>query len=96
MFIVILTYKVPLEEIEAHLENHIIYLKEQYKAGNFLASGRKVPRSGGVILAKTAEKSELELILTQDPFNQNNLADYEIIEFIPSMTCKELDFLIEH
>lgn len=96
MFIVILTYKVSLEEIEAHLENHITYLKKQYKAGNFLASGRKVPRSGGVILAKTAEKSELELILQQDPFKQNNLADYELIEFSPSMTCKELDFLIEH
>ena len=96
MFIVILTYKVSLEEIEVHLENHITYLKEQYQAGNFLASGRRVPRSGGIILAKTTEKSELELILKQDPFKQNNLEDYEIIEFSPSMTCKELDFLIEH
>lgn len=96
MFIVIITYTVSLEEIEIHLENHITYLKEQYKAGNFLASGRRIPRSGGVILAKTAHKSELELILKQDPFKQNDLADYEIIEFSPSMTCKELDFLIEH
>lgn len=96
MFIVILTYKVPLEKIEVHLENHIIYLKEQYRVGNFLASGRRIPRSGGVILAKVADKSELESILKQDPFNQNDLADYDIIEFSPSMTCKELDFLIEH
>lgn len=96
MFIVILTYKVSLEQVEVHLENHILYLKEQYKAGHFLASGRKIPRSGGVILAKTVDKSELESILKQDPFSQNNLADYEIIEFSPSMTCNELDFLIEH
>lgn len=96
MFIVILTYKVPLEKIEVHLENHIIFLKEQYRVGNFLASGRRIPRSGGVILAKVADKSELESILKQDPFNHNDLADYEIIEFSPSMTCKELEFLIEH
>lgn len=95
MFIVILTYKVPLEQIEIHLENHILYLKEQYNKGVFLASGRKVPRSGGIILAKTYDKSELELILKQDPFNQNALADYEIIEFLPSMTCDKLEFLIE-
>ena len=86
----------PLEEIEAHLDNHITYLKEQYKAGVFLASGRRMPRLGGVILAKTVERSELESILDQDPFKQHDLADYEIIEFLPSMTCNELDFLIEH
>lgn len=96
MFIIILTYKVPIEQIECHLENHVIYLKEQYKAGNFLASGRKIPRSGGVILAKMDNKAELEQILSQDPFKQNNLADYEIIEFSPSMACEKLAFLIEH
>lgn len=96
MFIILLIYKVPIEQIEFHLENHVLYLKEQYKSGNFLASGRRVPRSGGVILAKMDNKTELEQILNKDPFKQNDLADYEIIEFLPSMTCKELDFLIEH
>ncbi|PXV64391.1 uncharacterized protein YciI [Dysgonomonas alginatilytica] len=96
MFIIVLTYKVSIEQIEFHLENHVLYLKEQYRVGNFLASGRRVPRSGGVILAKMDSKTELEQLLNKDPFKQNNLADYEIIEFSPSMTCKELDFLIEH
>ena len=95
MYIVSLTYKASLEAIDKELNNHIDYLKKQYAAGNFLASGRKIPRNGGVILAKTQSREELDEILKQDPFNQNNLADYEVIEFVPSMTSKELSYLLE-
>jgi len=95
MYIVSLTYKASLEAIDKELNNHIDYLKKQYAAGNFLASGRKIPRNGGVILAKAQSREELDEILKQDPFNQNNLADYEVIEFVPSMTSKELSHLLE-
>ena len=95
MYIVTLTYKASLEAIDKELNNHIDYLKKQYAAGNFLASGRKIPRNGGVILAKAQSREELDEILKQDPFNQNNLADYEVIEFVPSMTSKELSYLLE-
>ena len=95
MYIVSLTYKASLEAIDKELNNHIDYLKKQYAAGNFLASGRKIPRNGGVVLAKAQSREELDEILKQDPFNQNNLADYEVIEFVPSMTSKELSYLLE-
>jgi uncharacterized protein YciI len=93
MFITILTYKVAIEEVEKHLNAHVEYLKKQYEAGNFIASGRKVPRTGGVILSNMDSKEGLEKVLSQDPFNINDVADYEIIEFVPSMTSKELEFL---
>ena len=95
MYIVSLTYKASLEAIDKELNNHIDYLKKQYAAGNFLASGRKIPRNGGVILAKAQSREELDEILKQDPFIENNLADYEVIEFVPSMTSKELSYLLE-
>lgn len=90
MYILSITYKVPLDQIDKYLNAHVEYLKEQYAVGIFLASGRKVPRDGGIILAKAANKDELMKVLEKDPFNQNNLADYQITEFIPSMTCDEL------
>ena len=93
MFITILTYKVAIEEVEKHLNAHVEYLKKQYEAGNFIASGRKVPRTGGVILSNMDSKEGLEKVLSQDPFNINDVADYEIIEFVPTMTSKELEFL---
>lgn len=40
MYIVTLTYKKPIEEVEKHLEAHVIFLKENYAKGFFIASGR--------------------------------------------------------
>lgn len=93
MFIVSLTYKVSLEEVERYLPDHVEYLKCQYEKRNFLASGRKVPRDGGVILSNLATKEELMKVINQDPFKINNIALYEITEFVPSMTSEELSFL---
>ncbi|NKI30435.1 GTP cyclohydrolase [Muricauda sp. DJ-13] len=94
MFIVNLTYKTQLEKIDQFLNAHIEFLNEQYESGNFLASGRKIPRTGGIILSNVASKSELEKIIKKDPFKKNELAHYEVIEFVPSKTCDELKFLM--
>jgi len=94
MFIINLTYKTELEQIEQFLNGHIEFLNKQYELGHFLASGRKVPRTGGIILSNIESKSELEKIIEKDPFRKHELADYELIEFVPSKTCEELKFLL--
>lgn len=93
MYIINLTYKVSLNKIDEFLSDHVEFLREQYRLGNFHASGRKTPRTGGVILSKISDKELLMNILAEDPFKANDLADYEMIEFVPTMTCKELEFL---
>lgn len=93
MFIINITYKVQLEQIDQYLAEHIGFLDEQYRLGHFLASGRKIPRTGGIILANAGLKSEVEEIIKKDPFFINNLAEYELIEFVLSKTSKELRFL---
>jgi len=93
MFVVSLTYVCELSEVEKYLDAHIEYLDRHYSKGTFLASGRKVPRTGGVILAKADSLEQLEQILAQDPFCINKLADYEITEFVPSKTSSDLEFL---
>ena len=95
MFIINLTYKTQLDKIDQYLNEHIDFLNEQYELGNFIVSGRKIPRTGGIILSKASSKLELEKIIEKDPFKVNELADYEITEFIPSKTSEELKFLIE-
>lgn len=95
MFIVSLTYISEMPEIDKFLEAHIEYLDKYYEVGIFLASGRKVPRNGGVILAQAENLDELEVILNYDPFKIHNLANYEITEFVPSKTVPELAFLIQ-
>ena len=95
MYIVDLTYVKPLEIVEFHLEAHVAYLKEQYAAGAFLASGRKVPRTGGVILARCGSEEELQAVLDKDPFRQHGVARYTVTEFLPSMTAEGLGALQE-
>ncbi|MFT8736687.1 MAG: YciI family protein [Zymomonas mobilis] len=85
MFIVNLSYKKPISEIEKYIEAHRGFLDIYYKAGYFLASGAKNPRNGGIILVNSQLSREaLEKILLEDPFQQNEIADYEIIEFMPT------------
>ncbi|NVC96132.1 GTP cyclohydrolase [Vibrio natriegens] len=95
MFIVSLTYISEISQIDKYLKAHIEYLDKNYEKGFFIASGRKVPRSGGVILAKARNRGELEEVLNDDPFKIHNLADYELIEFVPTKSAPEFASLIQ-
>ena len=85
MFIAILTYKKPLEEVDHFLQAHRDYLAEHYAAGDFIASGPQTPRIGGVIMIKADNREAVVSIIVQDPFNINGIADYQIVEFTPTM-----------
>ena len=87
MFIAILTYKKPLEEVDRYLQAHREYLAEHYAAGDFIASGPQTPRIGGVIMIKAGDRSAVDTIIAQDPFMINGIADYQIVEFTPTMSC---------
>ena len=89
MFIAILTYKKPLSEVDKYLQAHRDYLAEHYAAGDFIASGPQNPRIGGVIMIKAANREAVNAIISQDPFNINGIADYQIVEFTPTMFCDE-------
>jgi len=84
-----------MSQIDKYLDAHIEYLDRNYERGVFIASGRKVPRSGGIILAKARNRSELEEILNDDPFKIHNLADYELTEFVPTKAATEFSSLIQ-
>lgn len=89
MFIVILTYKKPPCEVNKYLPAHREYLAEHYEAGDFIVSGPQTPRVGGVILMKAENRSAAYSILSQDPFNINDIAGYQLVEFTPTMFKNE-------
>ena len=90
MFIVILTYKKSLEEVDRYLQAHRDYLSEHYAAGDFIMSGPQTPRGGGVIVMKAENRSVVDTPIAQDPFKANGIADYHIVEFTPTMSCDPL------
>lgn len=79
MFILSLTYTAPLEDADRHMEAHMAWVKAGYDQGLFLASGRKIPRTGGVILSH-GERANLEATCAADPFTVHGIAEYEITE----------------
>lgn len=85
MFVVLLKYTKPLPEIDALMREHVRFLEECYRAGVFLASGRQVPRTGGVIIAQVGNREALEAIMAQDPFVREDVVEIEIIEFLTSL-----------
>ena len=91
MFIVSLTYLVPLADIEAHLADHVAFLQRHFETGAFLLSGPKEPRRGGVILALVEDRARLDAILAEDPFMQKGLASYAIEYFRPTRFQPGLD-----
>ncbi len=89
MFIAILTYIKPLEEVDSFLQAHRDYLSEHYSAGDFIASGPQNPRVGGVIMIEASERDAVNSIISEDPFYITSIADYQIVEFTPTMFCDD-------
>lgn len=84
MFIVNLSYLKPLDVADQFMAEHIAFLNHYFAQGVFIASGRKVPRTGGIILANASSRDALEEILAHDPFKREAIARFEIIEFTPT------------
>ncbi|MFD4244359.1 YciI family protein [Streptomyces sp. NPDC058525] len=90
MFVLELTYTAPVEAVEDHMDAHVAWLDGHYAAGVFLASGRKVPRDGGVILAGGVSRAEIENIAAEDPFAVAGVCVYRVTEFIATKTSSDL------
>ncbi|MEU6552310.1 YciI family protein [Streptomyces sp. NPDC046915] len=91
MFVLELTYTAPLDAVDAVLEAHVAWLDEQYEKGVFLASGRKNPRDGGVILAVAGDRARIETITAGDPFVTAGVCAYRITEFTATKTAPALE-----
>jgi uncharacterized protein YciI len=95
MFVIELTYKADLAKIDSHMSTHVAFLKKYYAAGNFLVSGRKIPRDGGIILAVGESRRQIAAIIEEDPFYVHGLADFRIIEFRASQHANDIQKRIE-
>jgi uncharacterized protein YciI len=94
LYIISITYTVPLDLIDKHIETHKEFLKKYYDNGSFIVSGRKEPRTGGVIIARVKNLATLNDILKEDNFFKNEFADYHITEFKPTMFCADFKPII--
>ena len=95
MFVIELIYKAGLAKIDAHMAAHVKFLNKYYASGNFLVSGRKIPRDGGVIVAVGDSREQIETIVREDPFVARGLADFRVIEFRASQRADDIQKRID-
>jgi uncharacterized protein YciI len=89
MFVLLLTYVRPVEEVDALMRDHMRWVNEHYAAGRFVVSGRRIPRTGGVILAHGDDRDAMEQIAASDPFVAGGVATCEVIQFRASQRAEE-------
>ena len=94
MFVLVLTYTKPLDEVDALMREHMEWLSAGYRDGHFVVSGRRVPRTGGVILARGDDREAIEALAAQDPFVLAGVATVEVIQFRASQTAEGLEALV--
>lgn len=91
--VVSLTYTADLDTIDAAMGDHVDWLSAAYAEGRLVASGRKQPRTGGIVLAIGTLK-EVETMVATDPFIARGLATAEITPFTASMAALPLADLL--
>jgi uncharacterized protein YciI len=93
MFIISLRYTAPLAQVDSHLEAHVAWLKAGLADGWLLIAGRKVPREGGILIARGVLE-DVAAKAAQDPFILNGVAEFTLTEFVPSMAAPGLESMI--
>lgn len=83
MYIILINYTKPIEEVNAVVADHRAYLDTLYAADKLICSGRRSTLTGGVLLSNAKTREEIDNIIKNDPYNLKQVAEYEVIEFTP-------------
>jgi uncharacterized protein YciI len=83
MFLAILRYKLPFEEVQKYVQEHRDYLDKHYQEKQLIVSGPMMSKTGGVILFRVGTREEVDRIIRHDPYYVHGVAEYEVIEFNP-------------
>lgn len=96
--IAIVRYVKPLEEVLKHQDPHRAYLRDLKAKGTLLASGPLEPRYGGALLLRIPDAAglayaTLAAVRDGDPFVKAQVAQYEILPWLPNIGKEDLDRL---
>lgn len=93
MFLLIVSYIKPIEEVMKHAVTHKAWVNKYVEEGLFLFAGPKKNKQGGAILAKSIDKSRLNEILEEDSFVKEGVAEYQVIDFDCRISTPDLVLL---
>lgn len=94
LYLLVSRYTAPPERVEELVPEHRRYLERHFAAGRFVVSGRRVPWTGGVIVARGLSREELEAVVADDPFAREGVAETEVVEFEPRFAAAGFEALV--
>ena len=80
----LIRYRRPLEEVVAHQEGHRAFQRKLLEEGTLIAAGPHDPRYGGMMLLRvddTDANKALDAIRDADPYYQNGVVQYELLNW---------------
>ncbi|XLV70221.1 YciI family protein (plasmid) [Ralstonia syzygii subsp. celebesensis] len=90
LYLILLTYRAPLDVLDRVLPAHRAHLQAHYESGHFLMSGPFFPREGGGILARGDSREAIEAIVARDPFVVEKLVEARVIAWAPNRRLDEV------
>jgi uncharacterized protein YciI len=94
--LVLIRYRLPMEEVAKVTDEHRAYLRDLKADGTLIASGPMDPRVGGALLVRVPDdkvQQHLTDLRDEDPFYKKGVANYELIPWKVIIGNEDLDKL---
>jgi len=82
MYLMISSYLVPIEQVDATRDEHMAFLDSLGPV--VITAGRQDPPVGGVVVLDVATADEAERIMAEDPYVRKGLARYTATGWKPT------------
>lgn len=90
-FMILVNYTAPFSEIEHIVPEHRNHLQRAVEAGVILFSGPRIPRTGGIVIARAESETTIQDLIDKDPYKLAGVAEYQVVEFRPGRHQPFLD-----
>ena len=84
MYLMISTYRAPLEQVDAARAAHLAFVDGLVRAGVLVSAGRQDPPVGGILLLDVESEARAHELLADDPYVRQGLADYAATNWQPT------------
>jgi len=81
MYLLNVSYTKGLEEVGPHIKAHGEWVDQCRRRDLLLFAGPKKDGLGGVIAMRSMDKGDLLRLIAEDAYMQNDVAEYQIIDF---------------
>jgi len=85
------SYLASLDEVDAHRDAHLAFLKEHVAAGRAILGGRRTPPDGSILVFRGGDADAVLATMANDPYVLAGVVAYELVGvFTPGTHAPEL------